>query len=61
MPRTKITNLNLFITQYIDDVIPLQSVFSGAVLANTTQNNNTNSNDTTTNTTPDTQTGGGTP
>lgn len=32
VPRTKITNVNLFINQYIDDVLPLQSVFSGAIL-----------------------------
>ena len=60
VPRTKITNLNLFITQYIDDVLPLQSVFSGAILGViTTQNNNTDdSSNTTTDTTGGT-TGGG--
>ena len=58
VPRTKISNVNLFITQYIDDIIPLQSVFSGAVLANVTNNNNSNDSGTT----PETTTGtGGTP
>ena len=56
VPRTKISNVNLFISQYIDDVIPLQSVVSGAVLADVTQNNN-NSSSNTSNT--NTGTGGG--
>lgn len=33
VPRTKIANVNLFVEQYINKVIPLQSVFSGLLLA----------------------------
>ena len=52
VPRTKIANVNLFVDQYIDDLIPLQSVFSGALLADITrQSNNADS----TTTTPDPQ------
>ena len=57
VPRTKIANVNLFISQYIDDVIPLQSVVSGALLADVTGNSNSSSNSTTSGTT----TGGGNP
>lgn len=43
VPRSRIENVNLFIDQYIDDVIPLQNVFSGAILGNLAADDNEDS------------------
>jgi polysaccharide biosynthesis/export protein len=65
--RSKIKSLNLFIDQYIDDVIPLQSIFGGIILADVARGNNSNSSNSSnsgsngTTTTTTTGTGGGGP
>lgn len=40
VPRTKIENINLFIDQYIDDIVPLQSVFGGLLLGSLASDEN---------------------
>lgn len=59
VPRTKVESGKLFIQQYINEMIPLQNVFSGILLGNLTSNNNSSSSTTTptTPTTPTTSTG----
>ena len=57
MPRTKVESGKLFIQQYINDMIPLQNVFSGILLG--TLASDSTSADSTTPTTPTTTTTGG--
>lgn len=61
VPRTKVESGKLFIQQYLNDLIPLQNVFSGILLGNLASNNNNNDSATSTPTTPATtpSTGGG--
>lgn len=57
VPRTKVESGKLFIQQYINDMIPLQNVFSGILLG--TLASDSTSEDGTTPTTPTTTTTGG--
>lgn len=47
VPRTKITSVALFVEKYIDNIIPLQNVLGGLILADLTQDDSTSGNDTT--------------
>lgn len=40
VPRTRIENVNLFVDQYIDDIVPLQNVFGGLLLGNIADDSN---------------------
>ncbi|MEM1178905.1 MAG: polysaccharide biosynthesis/export family protein [Acidobacteriota bacterium] len=41
VPRTKITSVALFVEQYIDEIVPLQNVLGGLLLADLTQEDST--------------------
>ena len=47
VPRTKITSVALFVQQYINDIIPLQNVLGGLILADLTQDDDTSNNNAT--------------
>ncbi|MEM8995546.1 MAG: polysaccharide biosynthesis/export family protein [Acidobacteriota bacterium] len=41
VPRTKIKSVSLFVQQYIDEIVPLQNVLGGLLLADITQDDDT--------------------
>ncbi|MEO1370680.1 MAG: polysaccharide biosynthesis/export family protein [Acidobacteriota bacterium] len=43
VPRTRIRSVALFVEQYIDEIIPLQNVLGGLILADITQDDDDNS------------------
>ena len=64
VPRTKVESGKLFLQQYINDLIPLQNLFSGILLGNLTSNSSdsgttTPTTPTTSSTTPSSSGGGG--
>ena len=45
VPRTKIANVNLFVQQYVNQILPIQSIANAAAIDALMQNNTTNNND----------------